>query len=93
MKYIKTTKNLGVSQFLVSEKINLNDFRSLMKELALKLKSNVEWIAMPEAEIGKIKISDGEIYAKLDFEYGLELICDGLIDYEIMQIEAVLSNK
>jgi len=93
MKYIKTTKNLGVSQFLVSEKINLNDFRSLMKELALKLKSNVEWIAMPEAEIGKIKISDGEIYAKLDFEYGLELICNGLIDYEIMQIEAVLSNK
>ena len=48
---------------------------------------------MPEAEIGKIKLSDGEIYAKLDFEYGLELVCDGLINYEIMQIEAVLSNK
>ena len=48
---------------------------------------------MPEAEIGKIKLSDGEIYAKLDFEYGLELVCDGLIDYEIMQIEALLSNK
>ena len=93
MKYIKTTKNPGISQFLVNENINLNDFRSLMKELASKLKSNVEWIAMPEAEICKIKLSDGEIYAKLDFEYGLELVCDGLIDYEIMQIEAVLSNK
>ena len=93
MEYIKTNKNPGVSQFLVNENINLNDFRSLMKELASKLKSNAEWIAMPEAEIGKIRLSDGEIYTKLDFEYGLELVCDGLIDYDIMQIEAVLSNK
>jgi len=93
MKYIKIITKPGVSQFLINEKINLNEFRSLMKELASKLKSSVEWIAMPEAEIGKIKLSDGEIYAKLDFEYGLELVCDGLINYEIMQIEAVLSNK
>jgi hypothetical protein len=93
MKYIKIITKPGVSQFLINENINLNEFRSLMKELASKLKSSVEWIAMPEAEIGKIKLSDGEIYAKLDFEYGLELVCDGLINYEIMQIEAVLSNK
>lgn len=93
MKYIKIITKPGVSQFLINEKINLNEFRSLMKELASKLKSSVEWIAMPEAEIGKIKLSDGEIYAKMDFEYGLELVCDGLINYEIMQIEAVLSNK
>jgi hypothetical protein len=93
MTYIKIITKPGVSQFLINEKINLNEFRSLMKELASKLKSSVEWIAMPEAEIGKIKLSDGEIYAKLDFEYGLELVCDGLINYEIMQIEAVLSNK
>ena len=39
------------------------------------------------------QLSDGEIYAKLDFEYGLELVCDGLIDYEIIKIEAVLLNK
>jgi len=93
MKYIKTNTEPRVSQFLVEEKINLSDFKLLMKELATKLKSNIEWITMPEAEIGKIKLSDGEIYAKLDFEYGLELVCDGLIDDEIMQIEAVLSNK
>jgi len=48
---------------------------------------------MPEAEIGKIKLSTGEIYAKLDFEYGLELDCDGFIDHEIFQIEAALSKK
>ncbi|MBD8541337.1 hypothetical protein IFU00_03460 [Oxalobacteraceae sp. CFBP 8761] len=93
MKYIKTTKKPRVSQFLVDEKINLNEFRSIMKDLASKLKSKVEWIAMPGAEIGKIKLSTGEIYAKLDFEYGLEFGCDSLVDYEIMQIEAVLKNK
>ena len=93
MKYIKIITKPKVSQFLINENINLNEFRSLMKELASKLKSSVEWIAMPEAEIGKIKLSDGEIYAELDFEYGLELVCDGLIDYEIMQIEEVVSNK
>jgi len=48
---------------------------------------------MPEAEIGKIKLSTGKIYAKLDFKCGLEVGCDGLIDYEIMQIEAVLAKK
>jgi hypothetical protein len=93
MKYIKTTKKPRASRFLVDEKINLNEFRLLMTELASKLNSKVEWIAMPEAEIGKIKLSTGEIYAKLDFEYGLEFGCDGLIDYEIMQIEAFLKNK
>jgi len=93
MKYIKTNTKPRVSQFLVEEKINLSDFKLLIKELASKLKSSVEWIAMPEAEIVKIKLSDGEIYAKLDFEYGLELVCDGLIDYEIIKIEAVLLNK
>jgi hypothetical protein len=64
-----------------------------VKELASKLKSRAEWIAMPEAEIGKIKLSTGKIYAKLDFKCGLEVGCDGLIDYEIMQIEAVLAKK
>jgi len=93
MKYVKITKKPGVAQFLVDEDINLNKFRSLMEELASKLKSKVEWAAMPEAEIGKIKISTGEIFAKLDFNYGLELDCDGFVDHEISQIEAVLSKK
>lgn len=93
MKYIKTVKHPGVVRFLVDEDINLNEFRSLMRELASTLSSKVEWIAMPEAEIGKIKLSTGEIYAKLDFEYGLELDCDGFMDHEIVQIEAALSTK
>lgn len=93
MKYTKTVKQPGVARFLVDEDINLNEFRSLLIELASTLSSKVEWIAMPEAEIGKIKLSTGEIYAKLDFEYGLELDCDGLMDHEILQIEAALSAK
>jgi len=48
---------------------------------------------MPEAEIGKIKLSTGEIYVKLDFECWLELGCDRCMDYEILQIEAILSEK
>lgn len=80
-------------RFLADEDINLDEFRSLMRELASTLSSRVEWIAMPEAEVGKIKLSAGEIYAKLDFEYGLELDCDGLMDHEILQIEAALSEK
>jgi len=93
MKYIKTVRQAGVAKFLADEDINLNEFRSLMKELASILRSKVEWIAMPEAEIGKIKLSTGEIYAKLDFEYGLELNCSDLMDHEILQIEAALSAK
>lgn len=93
MKYIKTVKQPGVTRFLVDEDINLNEFRSLMKELASTLSSKVEWIAMPEAEIGKIKLSTGEIYAKLDFEYGIELDCDSILHHEILQIDAVLSEK
>jgi len=93
MKYIKSIKQPGVARFLVDEEINLDEFRSLMKELASTLSSKVEWIAMPEAEIGKIKLSTGEIYAKLDFEYGLELDCNGFMDNEIFQIEAALSAK
>lgn len=93
MKYIKNIKEPRMAQFLVDEELNLNEFRSLVKELASKLQSKVEWEVIPEAEIGKIKLSAGEIYAKLDFEYGLELDCDGLMDHEIFQIEAVLSKN
>jgi len=93
MKYIKTIKQAGAAKFLIDEDIDLNEFRSLMRELASTLRSKVEWIAMPEAEIGKIKLSTGEIYAKLDFEYGLELDCSDFMDHEISQIEAALSAK
>lgn len=93
MKYEKTVKQPGVVQFLADEDINPNEFRSLIEELASKLSAKVEWIAVPEAEIGKIKLGTGEIYEKLDCEYGLELDCDGLMDDEILQIEAALLTK
>lgn len=80
-------------KFLIDGEINLNEFRSLMKEVASSSSSKVEWISMPEAEIGKIKLSTGEIYAKLNFAYGLELDCDGLMAYEILKIEAALSVR
>ena len=93
MKFTKTVKQPGMARFLVDDDINLNEFRSLMNELASILSSKVEWITMPEAEVGKIKLNTGEIYAKMDFEYGLELDCDGFMDHEILQIEAALSAK
>lgn len=93
MKHRKNVKQPGVVRFLVEEDINLNEFRSLMKELASIFGSKVELIAMPEAEIAKIKLKAGDIYAKLDFEYGLELDSNGLTDHEISQIEAALSER
>jgi hypothetical protein len=93
MRYVKNIKHPGGTQFLIDDDVNLNEFRQLIIELASELSSKVEWIAMPEAEIGKIKLSSGEIYAKLDFEYGLELDCDGCMNHEIMKIEATLSEK
>jgi len=93
MKYIKTAKQSGMVHFLIDEEINLNEFRSLMKEFTSKLCAKVEWISMPEAEIGKIKLNTGEIYAKLDSEYGLELDCDSLMDQDIFQIEKFLSLR
>ncbi|WP_306393469.1 hypothetical protein [Telluria beijingensis] len=93
MKYLKTVKAPETVKFIVDENINLSEFKSLMRELASTLNSKVEWIAMPEAEIGKIKLSAGEIYAKLDFDYGLELDCDGFKDHEILHIEEILSAR
>lgn len=66
---------------MVEEDINLTEFRSLMRTLSSIFSSEVEWIAMPEAEIVKIKLSTGEIYAKLDFAYRLELDCDSVMDH------------
>lgn len=93
MNYIKTVKRPGVARFLADEDITSDEFKSLMIELASALSSKVEWIAMPEAEIAKIKSSSGEIYAKLDFEYRLEFDCNGFTDHEILQIETALSEK
>lgn len=93
MKYKRNVKQPGVARFLVDEHINLNEFRSLMMALAAALSSRAEWTSIPEAEIGKIKLSAGEIYAKLDFEYGLEIHCDGVMDHVVSQIEATLSKK
>lgn len=93
MKFKKTVKQPGAAQILVNENINLNEFRSLMIELASTLSSTVEWIAMPEAEIGKIKLCTGEIYAKFDFAYVLEFDCDGCMDHDMLQIETTLSKK
>ena len=42
---------------MVEEDINLTEFRSLMRTLSSIFSSEVEWIAMPEAEIVKIKLS------------------------------------
>lgn len=93
MKFTKTVKQAGVAQFLVNKNINLNEFRSLMIEVASTLSSTVEWIAMSEAKIGTIKLSTGRIYAKFDFAYGLEFDCEGCMDHDIFQIETTLSKK
>lgn len=93
MKYTKIVKQPGAARFVADEHINLTEFKALMRELASTLNSEVEWYAMPEAEIGKISLSNGEIYAKLDFEYGLELDFDISTTHEILQTEVILSAR
>lgn len=93
MKYVKVVNQTEGTRFLIKDDVNLSRFKSTMMELGLMLGSNVEWIAMPEAEIGRTKLGTREIYAKLDFTYGLELSCTGFTDDEIFQIEAVLMAK
>lgn len=83
----------GWRNFLIDEDINPNEFRRLIEELACILSVKIKWITMPEAEIGKIKLSTGEIYAKMHSEYGLELDCGDFTDDELLQIEAALSTK
>lgn len=93
MKYIKTVKQPGFVVFLADENIVLSEFRSIIRGLACILDSSVEWITMPEAEIAKIQLSTGKIYAKFDFDYGLEINCEGRLNYEILRIEAALLKE
>lgn len=93
MKYIKTVKQPGFVLFLADENIILSEFKSLIRGLACILDSTVEWITMPKSEIAKIQLNTGEIYAKFDFDYGLEINCEGLLDCEILRIEAALLKK
>ena len=93
MKYVKAVEKAGVTQFLVDEPIGIEDFKRLMVALASKFRASVEWIAMPEAEIGKIRLGTSLIYAKLDFAYGLEINCENLSVDEISNVESALSQQ
>lgn len=93
MRYSKLVDKKGVLHFSVDSDITLDNFKLLMGRVASAVGSRVEWIAMPEAEIGKIKADSGCIYAKLDFEYGLEFDCEGMASPEIATFEAILSSS
>ena len=92
MEYKKLVKPSGVLSFRTETYMSLNDFRLLISRLASKFESRPEWIAMPEAEIGKICTKSAQIYAKLDFAYGFDLDCTGLSIYETLLVESVLAN-
>ncbi|WP_156919293.1 hypothetical protein [Azovibrio restrictus] len=93
MEYKKTITPSGNVQFRTEVHMDLDEFKSLMSKLASKFELPPEWIAMPEAEIGKITTKSIEIYAKLDFAYGLELDCKGLSTYETSLVESVLAEN
>lgn len=93
MKYTKSVERGGIERFAINEDITLEEFRSLMSKLSSALGSPIEWISMPEAEVGKIKLANGEIYAKLDFDYGLDVTCEGLDENQVSKTKTILSTQ
>lgn len=91
MKYVEVVQHAGIINFFVKDDVTMDVFRLLMSSLASALGSKVEWIPMPEAEVGRIQLKNGEVYAKLDFEYGLELSCKGLSAHEVTLVRTLLS--
>ncbi len=91
MKYTKVVRPTGIVDFLIDEDMTEVDFRLLIDSLASALNAPIEWATMPEAEIGRITLSKGMLYAKFDCMYGVELRCMALMAPQVARAEAVLS--
>ena len=91
MKFSETYTHQSDVIFLMDTRIEFPLFRQLLDKLAASFCGTVEWISMPEAEIGKIQIGAIRIYGKLDFDYGAEFQCSGLSTSELHKIRTVLT--
>jgi hypothetical protein len=91
MKFTCEVSKNGLQYYIVSP-IIIGDFFLLMDTVANSFGTKPEFISMPEAEIVRITISDGRVYAKFDFDYGIEIECSGFSLGEIVTFENVLSK-
>lgn len=82
----------GVCRYQDFEPINASGFSQLIDKVAASFGINPEYFEIPEAEIGKIILESGEIYAKFDAVYGLEIECSGLSIDQKEKLDRVLAE-
>ena len=87
MKFNLTTNRNGHLQYHIGRQLDLDSFFLLMERVAKDFGAGLEFIAMPEAEIVKIRLTNGKIYAKFDFAYGVDIDCDGISPDQKIKLE------
>ena len=90
MKFNRVSNVGGNTYYAKKEEMKISDFFFLMNEIARILKVKLESISIPEAEIIKMTLGNGEIYAKYDLDYDIEIDCNGMSDEDQNKIESIL---
>ena len=83
----------GKIQYYFDGKLTIDKFFLMMDAVAGSFGVDSEYIFMPEAEVIKIKLGTGIIYAKYDLDYGPEVECAGLSVSQTAQFEDVLLHR
>lgn len=87
MKFNLSMSRNGTLQYNIGRQLDVDSFFLLMERVAKDFDAGPEFIAMPEAEIVKIMLANGKIYAKFDFAYGVDIDCDGFSRDQKIKLE------
>ena len=87
MKFNRSLEANNSYRYVFDCKIKSGDFFTLIDALGDLFGVKPEFVAMPEADVAKIKIGCGEIYAKYDLDYGIEIECTGLASEQLVGCE------
>ena len=93
MKFKFISRIDGSRDYSFNGEITRSEFFSLIKALSDSLGATADLISIPEAEIGKINLLDGDIYAKFDIIDGFDLKSTGLSPDQEMQLEKILLER
>lgn len=87
MKFNLSMGRNGTLQYHIGRQLDVDSFFLLMESMAKAFGAGPEFIPMPEAEIVKIMLTNGKIYAKFDFAYGVDIDCDGISPDQKIKLE------